>query len=95
MEPIPYAGTVASVIAQIAAIIAAEPRTEILSSDGPYLHAVFRSATISYPDDVEFYIDEAAGLIHFRSAARLGKGDMGVNRQRMERLGAALELVVK
>jgi uncharacterized protein (DUF1499 family) len=44
---------------------------------------------------VEFYVDEAAGLIHFRSASRLGEGDMGVNRQRMEMLTASLSAVLK
>jgi uncharacterized protein (DUF1499 family) len=95
MEPIPYDGPVAMIIARIAALVAAEPRTAILSSEGPYLHAVFRSATMGYPDDVEFYVDEAAGLIHFRSASRLGEGDMGVNRQRMEMLTASLSAVLK
>jgi uncharacterized protein (DUF1499 family) len=95
IEPIAYSGPFASAIAGIAELIAAEPRTEILTSQGPYLHAVFRSPTMSYPDDVEFYVDEAAGLIHFRSASRLGEGDMGVNRKRMERLGTALTAVLR
>jgi uncharacterized protein (DUF1499 family) len=94
MEPISYDGPAASVVTHIAELIASEPRAELIASEGPYLHAVFRSATMSFPDDVEFYVDEAAGLIHFRSAARLGKGDMGVNRQRMERLSAALNAVL-
>ncbi len=35
-------------------------------------------------DDVEFYFDEAAQVIHFRSASRVGYSDWGVNRKRME-----------
>jgi uncharacterized protein (DUF1499 family) len=38
---------------------------------------------------MEVYFDEEAGLIHFRSAARLGQGDGGVNRRRMEQIQAA------
>jgi uncharacterized protein (DUF1499 family) len=94
IEPVAYQGPVASALARIAEVIAAEPRAEVLRAEGPYIHAVFRSATMSFPDDVEFYVDEGAGLIHFRSAARLGQGDAGVNRRRMERLTAALQAVL-
>jgi uncharacterized protein (DUF1499 family) len=95
MEPVSYDGPAGPAIVRIAEIIAAEPRSEILVAEGPYLHAVFRSATMRFPDDVEFYVDESAGLIHFRSAARLGQGDAGVNRRRMEGLSAALEGVLR
>lgn len=95
MTPIAYGGPAASAIASIAELVAAEPRTEIVTAEGPYLHAVFRSPTMGYPDDVEFYVDEAAGLIHFRSASRLGESDLGVNRRRMQGLIAALEAVLK
>jgi uncharacterized protein (DUF1499 family) len=44
-------------------------------------------------DDVEFTFDETAGLIHFRSAARLGYGDMGMNRARMEAIQTAYEAI--
>jgi len=37
-----------------------------------------------FVDDVEFYFDEKEKMVHIRSASRLGKGDMGVNRKRME-----------
>lgn len=90
LAPIPFTGSAETAIAAAAALVAAEPRTEIIVQHADYLHAVFRSPTFGYPDDVEFYADEAAGLLHFRSAARLGYGDAGVNRARMERLGAAL-----
>jgi uncharacterized protein (DUF1499 family) len=41
-------------------------------------------------DDVEFYFDGKAGLIHVRSASRLGRRDFGVNRARVEALRARL-----
>ncbi len=37
-------------------------------------------------DDVEFYLLESENLIHYRSAARSGRSDLGVNRARMDRL---------
>nr|MBP7592461.1 DUF1499 domain-containing protein [Chloroflexota bacterium] len=41
-------------------------------------------AVMQFIDDVEFYFDDTEGLIHFRSASRLGYGDGGTNRKRME-----------
>lgn len=90
VEPLPFSDDPAAAQARIRAALAGEPRVEILRDEPGYLHAVFRSATMSYPDDVEFYLDQGAGLIHIRSASRLGQGDMGVNRARAERLWQAL-----
>jgi uncharacterized protein (DUF1499 family) len=90
LPPLLWSGSAEQALAGIQAIIALEPRAEIVVTQDNYLHAVFRSPTMAYPDDVEFYVDEAAGLIHFRSAARLGSGDAGVNRQRMQRLSALI-----
>ncbi|MEP0959532.1 DUF1499 domain-containing protein [Microcoleus sp. FACHB-1515] len=39
---------------------------------------------MGFVDDVEFYLDEAAGVIYVRSASRLGQSDLGVNRKRVE-----------
>jgi uncharacterized protein (DUF1499 family) len=46
---------------------------------------------IGYVDDVEFYLDQEARLIHFRSSARLPYYDWQVNRKRMEEIRAAFE----
>lgn len=58
----------------------------IKSEGSNYIHAVFVSGWMKYRDDVEFYFDEAEKHIHFRSASRIGYGDMGVNRKRMKKL---------
>ena len=42
-----------------------------------------------FVDDVEFFYDDKAGLIHVRSASRLGRRDFGVNRARVEALARA------
>jgi uncharacterized protein (DUF1499 family) len=39
---------------------------------------------MGFVDDVEFYTDDSAKVIHVRSASRLGKSDLGVNRKRVE-----------
>ena len=66
------------------------PRTEIVKNEGGYLQAVQTSALMRYNDDFEFLLDENAGVIHVRSASRVGYGDMGVNRDRIETVRSAL-----
>jgi uncharacterized protein (DUF1499 family) len=39
---------------------------------------------MGFVDDVEFWFDPAAGVVQLRSASRVGRGDLGVNRQRIE-----------
>lgn len=61
-------------------------KTEIKTNSEDYIHAVFITGFWRYKDDVEFYFDRDKKLIHFRSASRIGHSDMGVNRERMEKL---------
>jgi uncharacterized protein (DUF1499 family) len=42
-------------------------------------------------DDVEFVFDDESKTIHFRSASRIGYGDYGVNRDRMEAIRMLVE----
>lgn len=54
------------------------------------MHIEFYSPTVGFIDDVEFYFDDEAQLIHFRAAARQGRDDMGANQRRMEEIIARL-----
>jgi len=66
------------------------PRATVISAAGNYLYAEFRTRLMRYVDDVELYYDEPAGLVHVRSASRLGRRDFGVNRRRIEELRSRL-----
>ena len=66
------------------------PRTEIASAGATRLHAVARSALFRFADDVELRLDADAGRIDVRSASRVGRSDLGVNRRRVEKLRAEL-----
>ena len=59
---------------------------EIQTEYQNYIHAISTTKTMKYHDDLEFYFDEQAGLVHFRSASRVGYSDMGLNRERYSRL---------
>ena len=73
-----------SAIADLKRIIESLPKTKIVEESSDYLYAQFTSKLMGYVDDVEFYVDRAANVIHVRSASRLGKSDLGVNRKRIE-----------
>jgi uncharacterized protein (DUF1499 family) len=49
-----------------------------------YIAATFTSPLFGFVDDLEIRFDFEAGLIHFRSASRVGYGDLGANRKRVE-----------
>ena len=51
-----------------------------------YLAAVFVSSLFGFTDDLEARIDSERHVIHLRSASRVGRSDLGVNRKRIERL---------
>lgn len=66
------------------------PHVEIVTRSEGYLHAVFTTKLMRYRDDVEFYLRPAAHEIALRSTSRMGYGDMGANRDRIESIRAAL-----
>lgn len=71
--------------------VAQMPRAEIIREDGNYLYAEFTSRLMGYVDDVEFLADPASGVVHVRSASRLGHSDLGVNRERVENIRALMQ----
>lgn len=56
----------------------------VLETD--YLYGAQASLLFGFVDDIEFLFDPAAGLLHIRSASRVGYSDLGANRRRVERL---------
>ncbi|MFH2099404.1 MAG: DUF1499 domain-containing protein, partial [Pseudomonadota bacterium] len=82
--PLPEEGP-AEAIARLAAVIGSMKGSEIVERTDEYLHATFRS-TVGFTDDVEFCAEPGTGHVHFRSAARSGWYDFGVNKRRMEKI---------
>ena len=78
------------VMGEVVAVLKDERRTIIVTQSEAYLHAEVRSRLFRFVDDVEVFVNQANGLVHFRSASRLGYGDFGVNRKRVEKLIAEL-----
>jgi uncharacterized protein (DUF1499 family) len=83
MDPIPYGGTLDQARERLLRVLRAYPRTTIVQEGPASLKAECRSRIFRFVDDVDLVLDDAAKVIHFRSASRLGRRDFGVNRQRM------------
>ena len=90
VEPFLFSGTPAQAMADLKGALSAMPRVRIVTETDTYLHAEFTSALFRFVDDVEFWIDADTRTIHLRSASRLGKSDLGVNRKRIEHLRSAI-----
>jgi uncharacterized protein (DUF1499 family) len=83
----------AGLIARLRAVIIETGGT--IRFEGPdYFAATFASPLFGFVDDLEVRIDDDAGLIHFRSASRVGRGDLGANRKRVERLQQRIGRVI-
>lgn len=89
--PLSYTETKEEAKQRLIRVINSLPRTKIISDNGDYLDAEFTSQLWRFVDDVEFVFDDSARTIQFRSASRLGSGDMGVNRKRMETIREKFE----
>ena len=89
MAPLPYRVDRATSRRLVLAIVRAMPRTTLVAQEDHYLHVEFRSRVFGFVDDVEFWFDDGAALIHFRSASRTGHSDLGVNRKRMTAISDA------
>ena len=89
IAPISYRGSAEAAMARIAAIVGAMPRATIVERKPASMRVEFRTRLFRFVDDVMFEIDDAKKTIEFRSASRVGRNDLGVNRKRMEAIRAA------
>ena len=69
---------------EIKLIIENTPRTKIVENDGDYLHAEVTSKIMKYVDDLEVSYMPENNIIVIRSESRVGEGDFGVNKKRVE-----------
>ena len=60
----------------------------VITQRTDYIYAQAQSRWLQFVDDVEFWYDAQTQTIAVRSASRIGRSDLGVNRQRVEGLRA-------
>ncbi len=85
-EPVAFTTDADEAMAAVLVAVQGLERAEIREQDARYVRLVVTSRLLRFKDDVEFQVDEDAGLIHYRSASRVGSSDLGVNRKRMDGL---------
>jgi uncharacterized protein (DUF1499 family) len=90
IAPLALRGDGPATIARLRSLVEATPGAVVVEARPDYLYARFQSRWLGFVDDVEFWFDPAAERIELRSASRLGRRDLGVNRARIEALRAAL-----
>lgn len=90
IAPLALRGDGPATLARIKAVVQAMGGAKIVKVDADYLYAQFTTPLMKYVDDVEFWVDPAAQVVQVRSASRLGQGDLGANRKRIEAVRAAL-----
>ena len=90
VAPLALKGDGPATLAKIKAFVEGMDGAKVVKSEPGYLYAQFTTKLMKFVDDVEFWFDPAAKVIQVRSASRVGRGDMGVNRKRIDAVRAAL-----
>ncbi len=91
IAPIVFKGDANAAATAMRAAVESMRDATVMRQDGGYLYAEFRTKLMRFVDDVEFFFDANSGVIHVRSASRLGRPDFGVNRARVEALRKRIE----
>jgi uncharacterized protein (DUF1499 family) len=90
IAPLAVTGDGPATIARLEAIVRGMDGAKVVRSEPDYLYAQFTTRWLKFVDDLEFWFDPARNVIEVRSASRLGRSDLGVNRRRVEAVRAAL-----
>lgn len=91
VAPFRYRGDGAAAMDRLAKVLAGWPDTALVTREPGYLYAQCGTRRLRFTDDVEFVLDAPQGVIHVRSASRVGRKDFGANRARVEALRTAWE----
>lgn len=91
IEPLPSVGDSKSTLERIKAIIESMPGSEVITYQEHYLYVQFTTRVMKFVDDAEFWFDPQSNVVQVRSASRLGKSDLGVNRKRIESIRRQLK----
>jgi uncharacterized protein (DUF1499 family) len=90
VEPLSISGTPEEAFERAREVAEALPRARVVVSEAGYLHLEVSTALLGFVDDLELELDAESGVVHVRSASRVGNWDLGVNRKRVERIREAL-----
>lgn len=90
IAPFNITGDGSAEMTKILTTLQAMPSTVVVRQDAGYIYAQCTTKLLKFTDDIEFYLDKPGGVIHVRSASRVGRKDFHVNRARVEQIRKAL-----
>jgi uncharacterized protein (DUF1499 family) len=89
IAPLPLHGAPETAARRLGEVVTAmEGAREVVVETGR-VRATFVTPSGLFTDDVDLVVDATEAVVHVRSSSRLGIGDNGVNRARVEALRAA------
>jgi uncharacterized protein (DUF1499 family) len=91
IAPLAFEGPPAAAFDRLKSTVVAQAGAKLITAEPDYLYFEFTTPLMGYIDDVEFRLDAEGRAIHFRSASRLGRSDLGTNRKRMEAIRRAFD----
>jgi uncharacterized protein (DUF1499 family) len=90
IEPLPFkSGGAGASMEAVRTVLQAMPGLRVVQQQDGYLYAQAQTRWLRFVDDVEFWANPEQQVVELRSASRLGHGDLGANRARMERVRSA------
>ncbi len=89
IAPLRCEGDPVSAMVRLVKVLGTLPGATIVEARPDYLYAQFTTRWLRFVDDVEFMAAPDEGVIHLRSASRVGREDLGTNRRRIEAIRAA------
>jgi len=90
VDPFRLKGDSVKIWPAVLRVVAAMPRTAIITLTDRYIQAECKSRLFRFVDDLELLLKSETGAVSVRSASRSGYYDFGVNRKRVEYLRQAL-----
>lgn len=87
---VPFTDAPEAALRRAKVALLAESRSTITVERAGSLRGECRSLVFRFVDDVDIVVDTTARVFRFRSASRVGRSDLGVNRQRIMRIAARL-----
>lgn len=89
IDPLRFTDSAEVAWARLISVVEGTSNSRIVTREAEYLRVEFVTPLMRYVDDVEFRL--APATIHVRSASRVGRSDLGANRQRVESLRQAFQ----
>lgn len=85
ISPLKFQGSGNEALKKLKEIIRSDfKEANLVFENENYLRYEFKTDLMRFTDDVEFFLIAGEDQIHFRSASRVGRKDLGKNRARME-----------